>query len=60
MCQGFYNVIKYEEKMENEGDLIAELLTITAELGGKMERLTCYNRDTTWKKIEIIYGKEDL
>ncbi len=28
--------------------------------GGKMERLTCYNHDTTWKKIEIIYGKEDL
>ena len=46
--------------MEGEGDLIAELLTITAELGGKKERLTCYNHDTTWKKIEIIYGKEDL
>jgi|TARA_B100000965_G_scaffold22151_1_gene16708 hypothetical protein len=46
--------------MEGEGDLVAELLTITAELGGKMERLTCYNHDTTWKKIEIIYGKEDL
>ena len=46
--------------MEGEGDLVAELLTITAELGGKMERLTCYNRDTTWKKIEIIYGKEEL
>jgi|AP92_2_1055481.scaffolds.fasta_scaffold114447_2 hypothetical protein len=57
---GFYNVINYEEKMEGEGDLVAELLTITAELGGKMERLTCYNHDTTWKKIEIIYGKEDL
>ena len=60
MLMGFYNVINYEEKMEGEGDLVAELLTITAELGGKMERLTCYNRDTTWKKIEIIYGKEDL
>ncbi len=46
--------------MEKEGDLIAELLTITAELDGKMERFTCYNHDTTWKKIEIVYGQEDL
>ena len=60
MCQGFYNVIKYEEKMENEGDLIAELLTITAELGGKMERLTTYDQSgRTSKKIVIEYGVKE-
>jgi len=46
--------------MENEGDLIAELLTITAELGGKMERLTTYGSSgRTSKKIVIEYGVKE-
>ena len=40
----------------SEGDLIAELLCITGELGGKMERLTTYdNNGRTSKKIIIEY-----
>ena len=39
--------------MEGEGDLVAELLTITAELGGKMEILTCYLN--VWKP-KIVSG----
>ena len=40
----------------SEGDLIAELLCITGELGGKMERLTTYDSNgRTSKKIEIEY-----
>ena len=41
----------------SEGDLIAELLCITGELGGKMERLTTYDSaGNTSKKIVIEYG----
>ena len=41
---------------ENEGELIAELLCITGELGGKMQRLTTYDsKGTTSKKIVIEY-----
>ena len=41
---------------EDEGELIAELLCITGELGGKMERLTTYDSTgTTSKKIVIEY-----
>ena len=40
----------------DEGDLIAELLCITGELGGKMQRLTTYDsKGTTSKKIVIEY-----
>ena len=40
----------------NEGDLVAELLQITAELGGRMERLDTYDsKGTTGKKIIIEY-----
>ena len=40
----------------SEGDLIAELLCITGELGGKMQRLTTYDsKGTTSKKIVIEY-----
>ena len=40
----------------SEGDLIAELLCITAELGGKMDRLTTFNSEgKTTKKIVIEY-----
>ena len=51
--------------VENEGELIAELLCITGELGGKMQRLTTYDsKGTTSKKIVIEYdiqekGKDD-
>ena len=42
--------------VENEGELIAELLCITGELGGKMQRLTTYDsKRTTSKKIVIEY-----
>ncbi len=42
--------------IEGEGDLIAELLCITGELGGKMQRLTTYNsQGITSKKIVIEY-----
>jgi len=40
----------------SEGELIAELLCITGELGGKMERLTTYDSNgRTSKKIVIEY-----
>ena len=42
--------------MENEGDLIAELLTISAELGGKIERWTTSDQSgRISKKIVIEY-----
>ena len=42
--------------VKGEADLIAELLQITAELDGKMERLTTYdNNGRTSKKIIIEY-----
>ena len=45
--------------IEGEGDLIAELLCITAELGGKMERLTTYDSNgRTTKKIVIEYDEK--
>ena len=51
---------KRGKKMEtNEGDLISELLQITAELGGKMERLSTFNSDgKTTKKIVIEYDEK--
>ena len=46
--------------IENEGDLIAELLCITGELGGKMQRLTTYNnKGATSKKIVIEYDLQE-
>ena len=43
----------------SEGDLIAELLCITGELGGKMDRLTTYDSDgKTTKKIVIEYDEK--
>ena len=42
--------------MTDEVELIAELLCITGELGGKMQRLTTYDSTgTTSKKIVIEY-----
>ena len=42
-------------KMSN-GDLMAELLVITAELGGQMERSECADSSGRyWKKIVITY-----
>ena len=41
----------------NEGDLVTELLQITAELGGRMERLDTYDsKGTIGKKIIIEYN----
>ena len=41
---------------DSEGDLISELLCITGELGGTMERLTTYDSNgRTSKKIVIEY-----
>ena len=41
---------------DSEGDLIAELLCITGELGGTMERVTTYDSNgRTSKKIVIEY-----
>jgi len=46
--------------MESEGDLVAELLTISAELGGTMERFTTYNqKGRTSKKIVIEYDVKE-
>ena len=43
----------------SEGDLIAELLCITAELGGKMDRLTTFNSEgKATKKIVIEYDEK--
>jgi hypothetical protein len=43
----------------SEGDLIAELLCITGELGGRMDRLTTFNSDgKTTKKIVIEYDEK--
>ena len=38
----------------SEGDLIAELLCITGELGGKMERLTTYDSNGRTSKKRVI------
>ena len=44
----------------NEGDLIAELLTITAELGGTMERIDGYKSEgSQYKKIVIEYDSKE-
>jgi len=44
----------------NDGDLIAELLTITAELGGKMERREVYeSTGRKYKKIVIKYDSQE-
>ena len=46
--------------MKDEGELIAELLCITGELGGKMQRLTTYNnKGATSKKIVIEYDVQE-
>ena len=44
----------------NEGDLLAELLNITAELGGKMERIDGYKSEgRQYKKIVIEYDSKE-
>ena len=43
----------------SNGDLIAELLTITAELGGTMERRDVYDsKGRQYKKIVIEYDSK--
>ena len=45
---------------QDEGDLIAELLCITGELGGKMRRLDCYeSTGRRYKKIVIEYDSTE-
>jgi len=47
---------KQEEPIDNEGELIAELLCITGELGGTMERLETLNSTgQSSKVIKIVY-----
>ena len=46
--------------IDNESDLIAELLTITAELNGTMDRSTTYaSTGRTSKKIVIEYDIQE-
>tara|TARA_X000000368_G_scaffold336140_1_gene273733 strand:+ start:756 stop:908 length:153 start_codon:yes stop_codon:yes gene_type:complete len=46
--------------IDNESDLIAELLTITAELNGTMDRTTTYaSTGRTSKKIVIEYDIQE-
>ena len=45
---------------EDEGTIIAEMLTLTALLGGKMERCEVTTSDgQSYKKIIIEYGNRD-
>ena len=45
---------------QDEADLIAELLCITGELGGKMRRLDCYeSTGRRYKKIVIEYDSTE-
>ena len=45
---------------EDEGTLISELLTITALLGGKMERTEVYeSKGRQYKKIVIEYDSQE-
>ena len=61
-----WQYIKYmtteEDKFHKlpEGDLIAELLCISGELGGKMERIDGYRSDGhQYKKIVIEYDLKE-
>jgi hypothetical protein len=45
---------------EDEGTIIAEMLTLTALLGGTMERCEVTTSDgQSYKKIIIEYGKKE-
>ena len=45
---------------DDEGTLIAEMLTLTTLLGGKMERYDVTTNDgQSYKKIIIEYGKTE-
>ena len=49
-----------EEKQMSNGDLIAELLVITAELGGSMEWTEVYeSTGRQYKKIVIEYDEKE-
>tara|TARA_B100001094_G_scaffold318249_1_gene361579 strand:+ start:2486 stop:2638 length:153 start_codon:yes stop_codon:yes gene_type:complete len=46
--------------IEDEGTIIAEMLTLTSLLGGKMERNDVTTSDgRSYKKIIIEYGEDD-
>ena len=48
--------VKFETMKEDEGTLIAEMLTLSALLGGEMHRYTTYDSSgKTSKKIVIEY-----
>ena len=56
LTKGSLFLLENKMTVDNEGELIAELLCITGELGGKMQRLTTYDsKGTTSKKIVIEY-----
>jgi len=47
-------------RVMSEGDLIAELLCITGELGGKMDRTEVYeSKGRQYKKIVIEYDSKE-
>jgi len=51
-----------EDKFTNldEADLISELLCISGELGGTMERIdACNSQGQQYKKIVITYGTQE-
>ena len=52
--------VKFDTMKEDEGTLIAEMLTLTALLGGKMERYDVTTNDgQSYKKIIIEYGNNE-
>jgi len=52
--------VKFDTMKEDEGTLIAEMLTLTALLGGKMERYdVTTNNGQSYKKIIIEYGNNE-
>tara|TARA_B100000965_G_scaffold325237_1_gene287448 strand:+ start:123 stop:296 length:174 start_codon:yes stop_codon:yes gene_type:complete len=51
---------KFDTMKEDEGELIAEMLTLTALLGGTMERCdVTTSSGQSYKKIIIEYGKKE-
>ena len=60
-CGSFYCLCSHQTLPfitpdKDHGDLISELLQITAELGGQMERSDCADSSGLyWKKIVITY-----
>tara|TARA_B100000131_G_scaffold71716_1_gene68029 strand:+ start:176 stop:349 length:174 start_codon:yes stop_codon:yes gene_type:complete len=52
--------VKFDTMKEDEGTIIAEMLTLTALLGGTMERCEVTTSDgQSYKKIIIEYDKKE-